>query len=231
MRLHRFYTDQPLEQGREILIADEGTLHQWKHVFRFGEGEQIVLFNGKGGEYLARILSVGRKEAAVYIAEERAVVRKPSRELWLFAALVKKDNFEWIIQKGTELGVTHFVPLLTDRSEKKEFNSERLKKIMIEAAEQSGRTTLPEMHALMSPERAMEHYLMPSLIFHLAGEPLKKSDYDFPQIGAYLGPEGGWSDRELEIFKAKKMQLRTLGSQTLRAETAAVAVSSLLLLG
>src|SRR4051812_13947847 len=128
MRLHRFFTDQPLLTGKEIIVADEGTFHQWKHVFRFGEGDPIVLFNGKDGEFLSRIVSIGKKDAVAYVAEERAAARGPRRELWLFAALVKKDNFEWILQKGTELGVSHFVPLLTDRSEKKDFNSERMKK-------------------------------------------------------------------------------------------------------
>jgi 16S rRNA (uracil1498-N3)-methyltransferase len=230
MRLHRFFADQPLPAGREAMIVNPGILHQWKRVFRLGKGDSIILFNGNGMEYISRIVSLGKNEGIVYVAEERPVAFAPRRELWLFAALVKKDNFEWILQKGTELGVSHFVPLLTDRSEKKDFNSERLKKILIEAAEQSGRATIPELHALIAPERAIEQHLMPSIIFHLEGGAFVRENWDYPQLGAYLGPEGGWSDRELEFFRAKKLPIVSLGSQTLRAETAAIAVSSLLLL-
>ncbi len=230
MRLHRFFTDQPLAVGLETFIIDEGTIHQWKRVFRLEAGDQVVLFNGTDKEYVSRIVSIAARQAVVYIAEERLVAAAPRRELWLFAALVKKDNFEWILQKATELGASHFVPLITDRSEKKDFNSERMKKILVEAAEQSGRGTIPELHALIAPEKAIEQYLMPSIVFHLEGTPFHREEWDFPQVAAYLGPEGGWSDRELEIFNAKKLPILTLGGQTLRAETAAVAVSSLLLL-
>jgi len=230
MRLHRFYADQPLTVGREAMIVDEGTLHQWKRVFRLGQEDQIILFNGNGNEYVSRIVSLGKEEGIVYIAEGRPIAYAPRRELWLFAALIKKDNFEWILQKGTELGVSHFVPLITDRSEKKDFNSERMQKILIEAAEQSGRATVPQLHAMIAPDRAIEHYLMPSIIFHLEGESLDREKFDFPQLGAYLGPEGGWSDRELEMFRAKKLPIVSVGAQTLRAETAAVAISTLLLL-
>ena len=230
MRLHRFYSDQPLQAGRETLVTNENAIHQWKRVFRLGADDSIILFNGTGKEFLSRIVSFGKKDAVVYVAEEKQIPFAPRRELWLFAALVKKDNFEWILQKATELGAAHFVPLITDRSEKKDFNSERLQKIVVEAAEQSGRGTIPEIHGLMAPERAIEHYMMPSVIFHLEGKQFVREEWDFPQIGAYLGPEGGWSDRELEIFKAKNLPILTLGGQTLRAETAAVAVSSLLLL-
>ena len=160
--------------------------------------------------------------------------------MWLIAALIKKDNFEWIIEKATELGVTGIIPVISERSEKKSLNMERGNKILVEASEQSGRVTLPQLknpqslaEVIQSVTQADEEK-MNLISIDPEGKPWPKSgfgQFDSKPAGIFVGPEGGWSDRELEMFKEAGIAIYSIGSQVLRAETAAVAVSSLLLLG
>lgn len=92
------------------------------------------------------------KESAQISVGESRTVPTAKKDVWLCMAIVKKDNFEWIVEKGTEIGVNHFVPVVAERSEKKDLNMERLIKIAREASEQSGRGTVPEIHPVMTLE-------------------------------------------------------------------------------
>ncbi|NDE68149.1 RsmE family RNA methyltransferase, partial [bacterium] len=127
---------------------------QWRKVFRFKAGDKVILFDGSGFDFLCEIQSYtantqGRGEkssescAEVKILEVMNNVVVPVRETSLFCAVLKKDTFEWVVEKATEMGVSRIVPVLAERSEKKNLNIERLQKIIIEASEQSGRGTLP----------------------------------------------------------------------------------------
>ncbi|MFM2357586.1 MAG: hypothetical protein RJA61_323, partial [Candidatus Parcubacteria bacterium] len=137
-----------------------------------------------------------------------------------------------ILEKCTELGVTHFVPIISERSEKKNLNYERAQKIIKEASEQSGRGTLPELGETCVLQDVFEKYPMDFIAFDFSGTKLENNKFQITnsKIGILIGPEGGWTERELQVFKDKHIPLFTLGNQVLRAETAAVAVSSLLLL-
>jgi len=232
MRLHRFFVNQELQAGRETLIVEPDVVHQWKRVFRLRKDDQVVLFDGSGQEFVCRIVALGDDEARVYPAEARPVAYSVSRDVTLFAALIKKDNFEWILQKCTEVGVSRFVPVLSDRSEKKDLNIERAQAIIKEAAEQSGRGSLPELCPVISLDDSLSQYTLPRLAFHLSGEPFAdvRAKFDLPEIGLLIGPEGGWSEREAELFKKHNITVASLGTQVLRAETAAVAASVLFLL-
>ena len=149
----------------------------------------------------------------------------------LFCSLVKKDNFEWVLEKGTELGVSGFVPILSERSEKKNLNMERGKRIIREASEQSGRGVMPNLYGVHDLSRALETFDMDFVAFDPTGKPFDKDDImKGGRIGILIGPEGGWSGSELELFRQKDISVYSLGTQVLRAETAAVSISSLLLL-
>lgn len=163
------------------------------------------------------------------ILETHSVKPIPTK-LSLAVSLIKKDNFEWVIQKGTELGVSEFIPLVSDRSEKKGFNMERAQKIMIEAVEQSGRGDVPAILEPVDVEVFLETEKRGMVVFNTTGiNFFSKNSKEKEDRVACIGPEGGWSEKEIEMFKNKGAEIVKLDTPVLRAETAAVAVATLFL--
>jgi 16S rRNA (uracil1498-N3)-methyltransferase len=232
MRLHRFYITTPISQ-ETFDIADKDLVHQWKKVFRYNVGSQVVLFDGSGADYLCIITSLRNLGASVSVLKKRDLGMRERRNVWLCLALIKKDNFELVVQKATELGVTNIVPLLCEHSEKKNLNMDRLSKIAVEASEQSGRGDIPVIHPVSDISDLLSLGVLPQqkILFHPSGIPFEQfRAVSEPSVCAFVGPEGGWSDAELATFASFNILSISLGSQILRAETAAIAVSSLLLL-
>lgn len=213
-----------------LSITNPDTLHQWKKVFRLQAGNRVILFDGSGKEYECTIEMLSKEKAEVAVGDSKEVPAPP-REVWLCVALIKKDNFEWVAQKATELGVSHIVPILAERSEKKDLNVERLEKIVIEASEQSGRGTLPYIHKALSPEDALTLCAETRFfVFDPSGTSLQDTEkHGSGSVSLFVGPEGGWSDAELAFFSTRSAEVRTLGTYILRAETAAVVSSALFL--
>ncbi|OHA24952.1 MAG: hypothetical protein A3C79_03140 [Candidatus Taylorbacteria bacterium RIFCSPHIGHO2_02_FULL_45_28] len=135
------------------------------------------------------------------------------------------------MEKATELGVTKIIPIMAERSEKKNLNEERLKKIAVEASEQSGRGTVPEIEVIISLEEAVQR--LPrgstSVAFHTEGKPLPLPIRGGTSV-LFIGPEGGWSPKEIEMFHANKIPIFTFGKQVLRSETAVVVTLAKILL-
>ncbi len=230
MRLHRFYTPEEIGDKDSVVIRDSALIHQLLSVFRFTVGGQIILFDNTGFEYYILISSLENGEIMGSVISKKESKNTPARELHLFYSITKKDTFEWVLEKGTELGVTRFIPILSDRSEKKNINIERAEKILIEASEQSGRATLPVLSQIMNLEDAINAEF-PCFAFDPKGDTFTiEHAQNYSPLGIFVGPEGGWTDREIFLFKKNNMRVYSLGHQTLRAETAAVAISSLILL-
>lgn len=232
MRLHRFYIEQKLSPAARVMVKDEKLLHQWRAVLRLKAGDEVILFDGFGADHRCEIASLERKEAMCFVRESVKSAPTPGMELCLFASLIRKDGFEWLLEKATELGVAQIRPVVADRSEVKKLNVDRAKEIVREAAEQSGRGSLPALYGPMElPNVFKEYRFFSSVAFDPHGDVFKKDIYvGEKKLGAFIGPEGGWSARELEFFRAKEIPVYSLGAPTLRAETAAVAVTALLLL-
>ena len=236
MRLHNFFIDQKIGEAKIIRLEDAELLHQLKNVFRLEKGEEIVLLDNSGFQFRSKIELLSKKEGIFEVLEVTENKVKPMRGVCLCVSMIKKDNFEWILEKGTELGVSYFIPIISERSIKTNFNHERGLKIIKEAAEQSGHGKLPGLYDVISLETALEggkKDKFPSIAFHVSEDEGKKFDpktVDPKMTAVYIGPEGGWSDAEVELFKKYGVEIYSLGSQTLRAETAAIAVSSLMLL-
>lgn len=231
MRLHRFFVDKThIKEGLITLPCGYEPAHQWTKVFRYETGDRVILLDNSGVEYVAQFLNVGTKEVKLEIVEHHQNTYKPKRKIILCMAIVKKDNFETVLEKCTELGVTDFVPVLAERSEKKNLNIERANKILKEASEQSGKGVMPVLHEIMKLHEALEKFTMDSVAFDPEGKRFESKDFDKDPVVVYIGPEGGWSDDELELFKMRNIHIASLGEAVLRAETAAIAVSSLLLL-
>ena len=231
MRLHRFYIDKKIGDEEKITLTNPELIHQLANVFRFKAGDKVILFDGSGFEYETEILSLNKKEILLKVIgkEER---KDGSKKVSLYLSLIKKGNFELAIEKCTEIDVTEIHPIISERSEKKDLNLERLNKIVKEASEQSGRVTLPEVFEITDLEKAVSQAVAEGkvcIVFHTevnqTENPIKSNN-----VAIFVGPEGGWTDKEMEMFKKNNFQILSLGQNVLRAETAAIVASSLFLI-
>lgn len=235
MRLHRFYVTEPIGSKKEVTVYSDELANQLSRVFRLKTGDRVVLFDGSGFDYECVISDIRKDDknlVTFHVGKSmpsRFMPARDGREIILCAAVVKKDIFEWIVEKATELGVTKIIPVMAERSEKKNLNAERLNKIAIEASEQSGRGTVPEIAPITDLAQALKLVAdsrVPALAFHLEGESLSKHASTGP-VALFIGPEGGWSPEEVKMFHTNKIRTVSLGAQVLRAETAVVAALSL----
>ena len=230
MKLHRFYIPAPTELKHDFWLKDERLIHQWRKVLRFGAGQQVVLFDGVTQDRLYKIVEITEREA--HLQQVTDLERKvPSKDIYLLWSLLKKDKNDWVLQKCTELGVSHFIPLLADRSEKTGFNSERAEKIIIEATEQCGRSDIPTVREPMHIQTALDE-LSEKVELYICeqSDHLPPTTYHLPHaVGVLVGPEGGWSDAEKALFQDKQIKHLNLHDFTLRAETAAIAAVTKLL--
>ena len=223
MRLHRFFIDEPITDT-QVVVTNADLIHQWKHVFRYLAGAQVILCDGSGYEFKAMINSFSNREVVCEVVSKRKG-NVPERDLWLFLALIKKDRFEMAVEKATELGVTHVVPVKALRSTPMNINKERLENIVREASEQSGRSDIPIIHNSLSFADALklaEEEHIATIMFDPSGEPLETFPVNlYERVALFIGPEGGWDKTEIEESDAKVF---SLGTFILRAETAVVAV-------
>ncbi len=242
MRLHRFYTSQTIGSEKEVTIHSPELLNQISKVFRLKTGDSVILFDGSGNDYQCIISDLDKNDKGlVTFRVEKSYPSRymPDREIVLCAAVVKKDTFEWIVEKATELGVTKIIPIMAERSEKKNLNEERSKKIAIEASEQSGRGNVPIIHPIISLKETVEwvkEKKIQAIAFHLEGELYRGATSlggtsISEALELFVGPEGGWSPEEVVMFHKNNIPLVSLGNQVLRAETAVVAALSLVMLG
>lgn len=225
MRLHRFYIPQKIGIGNEIKVDSAELCNQLKRVFRLKTGDTIVVFDGSGSDYECRIADFGKDSITLDVQNVSRSRYTPTRQLRLYAAVVKKDNFEWIVEKATELGATHIIPVLAERSEKKNVNETRLKKIAVEASEQSGRGSVPEVMPLCSLQDALSQCVGAIYAFHTDGNPANNEGFK-GDLSVFIGPEGGWSPQEIDLFTKSDARIICLGPHVLRAETAVIAALS-----
>lgn len=222
MRTHRFYF--PGELPDLLHVSDSALVHQWRRVLRILEGQEVRLFDGRGKERTYRVAEYTKDHGASLAFVREELARFPTHSVTLFFALLKKEKSEWVIQKGTELGATRFVPVISDRTEKTGCSLERMRKIAIEAAEQCGRSDIPEITSPASLRSVLEQYKgeMTLVVCHEGGGRDVRANVAGP-VGCLVGPEGGWSDAEIELFSSSGIPLVSLGEFTLRAETACIA--------
>ena len=216
--MHRFFSEK-LEVDRDIL-------RQLKNVLHFQKGERFILFDGSGYDFISEFDGSGAK-----ILEKVLNRREPERKIFLCQSLLKKDKMEWVFQKGTEVGVFEFVPVLPARSVKKDFNKVRAEKIIREAAEQSGRAVLPQVHDVLDFKAALEFVQKERLAGVIADPNSKKHILETlkePTMALFIGPEGGFAPEEIEEAKECGFKAVSLGKLNLRSETAAIIASAFL---
>ncbi len=225
MKLHRFYLDRDLVH--DFWTDDKELFHQWTRVMRFQEGREVVLFNAERETRLYQIEKIGNDAIHLKLVTEMEP-SLPEKDIYLCFSLLKKDKIDWVLQKGTELGVSHFVPLMCDRTEKTGWNHERAQKIVTEAAEQCGRSDIPRLREPITPQTLINELGDEVDIFIAErGEKHLELIANCKKLAIMTGPEGGWSDEEKAYFVEKRIPHVSLSSFTLRAETAAIAAAAL----
>lgn len=226
----RLFVPGPLAAGLAVSI-EEGQAHYLAKVMRVAPGDGVVLCDDVTGEWAAAVVSVGKREV---VAEPRDLLRQREQvpDFWLCAALLKKPNFDLVLEKATELGVRRIQPVVTRRCVADKLNPERALTIVTEAAEQCARTALPELAPVARLEALLRAWPQERALFFAdeqGGAPAASAfaGQDGP-AALLVGPEGGFDDEERALIRAQP-QARpiTLGPRILRGETASIAATAL----
>ncbi len=226
MKVHRFIGNFNLDK-KISAITDKEIYNQIKNVLRLRPGEEIILGDGKGREARAEIKDFGKQSVSVNVLRTEANQNEPEMKAVLYAAVLKKENFELVAAKAVEAGVVEIVPVITARTVKTNLRVDRLEKIIREAAEQSGRGILPVVGKILKFSEALAHAEEndANLFFeiHAPRFEQRKLAIDVSRrVGVWIGPEGGWDEEEIKMAEEKNFQIVSLGKLTLRAETAAI---------
>jgi 16S rRNA (uracil1498-N3)-methyltransferase len=242
----RYYVSQPIQGDRVTLVESEA--HHLARVMRAQPGTEVVLFDGTGGEFTARVEQVTRHEVVLSVGARIEIDREPALRVTLGVALPKGDRQRWLIEKAVELGVARLVPIETKRgvAQPAANTLDRLERAVIESAKQCGRNRLMEIAA----PRTWQEFVRtapanaPRLVAHPASAvgatmvaPTALHKICQPQlmpsgseIWLAVGPEGGLTDEEIQEALTRGWQAVDLGSRILRVETAALALAAYCLL-
>jgi len=229
----RLFVESPLADGAQVTLTD-AQAHYLLRVMRAGEGDRLLVFNGKDGEWRAAIAQA-KKHTATLVCEAQTAPQTEVPDLWLVFAPIKKTPADYVAQKATELGVRVLQPVLTHRTIARRVNTTRLMSNAIEAAEQSGRVSVPEVREAIGLEALLRSWPHERRIIFCdeAGDAqpiadaLSKTKGDGPWA-VLTGPEGGFDPEERSLLRANAFVVPvTLGPRIMRADTASLAALSL----
>ncbi|RPF70811.1 16S rRNA (uracil(1498)-N(3))-methyltransferase [Aurantiacibacter spongiae] len=226
----RLFIEDRLAPGARIEL-DKAQTRYLTTVMRRQEGDPVRVFDDATGDYVARIVQAGGARCTLEV-EEKLAGREQVPDLWLCAAPVHKDNFALVAEKASELGVRRLLPVVTQRCQHARVNEDRLRKRMIEAAEQCERSALPKLGATQKLAALLGRWPADRTLFvcdETGGAPAARAFADISGPAAILiGPEGGFAPEEREaILALPQSRGIALGPRILRAETAAIAAVSL----
>ena len=223
----RLYFSKELKTNLISNLSNEQS-HYIKNVMRLKLGDTISLFNSTNGEWRVKIVRHNR-ENTEFKVEKLIENKKLENDLWLAFSPIKKNYLDMMIQKTTELGIQKFIPILSERTIVKEINTSRLKKIIVEASEQSNRISIPKIESLQPLKNFLDKYPNNgSLIFcdiNCEKSDLKNflSKKKWGPVCILIGPEGDFSEKERQlIIEKKEIFSLSLANNLLRAETAAI---------
>jgi 16S rRNA (uracil1498-N3)-methyltransferase len=245
--MHRFFIPPNWLHGSSVILRDP-VAHQIRAVLRMRPGARIIVLDNRGWEYEVELVEVRNEQSKGTVKEKRPATGEPGARITLYQCLLKKDNFEWVLQKGTEIGVARFVPVISQRTVIPDLESvrgsklSRWERIITEAAEQSRRGLLP----VLDEPLAFADAVSESDSYHLALIPWEQEEARHirgalaafraadrpaaePEIALFIGPEGGFTDDEIAQAVQEGALPVTLGRRILRAETAAVTAALLTL--
>ena len=228
----RLFVSADLHADGEVPLR-AGQVHQLRTVLRLGEGDRVLIFNGRDGEWLASIEALSR--GAGYLScVERVREQNVVPDIWLLFAPLKRERTDWMAEKGAEIGCRRILPVITARTNSRRVRTDRLQAHAVEAAEQCGLLAVPEI----APAEALGQILDAwprdrRLLFcdeRGGGVPIREALSDHPAgmpWAVLVGPEGGFLETEAERIGAMPSSVSvSLGPRVLRADTAAVAALS-----
>ncbi|WP_297834876.1 16S rRNA (uracil(1498)-N(3))-methyltransferase [Thermomonas sp.] len=230
MRLTRCYLDQPLDVGTTVILPESAAQHLIR-VLRLREGDACMLFNGDGHDHDARIVAIGKRETQAEITARRRIDNESPLRITLLQGIARGEKMDWIVQKATELGVARILPVASERSDVRLDEARAHKRhahwqeIAISACEQSGRAVLPELLPTQPLASATRRCDGTGFILDPASAASIKSVASTLSTASTLaiGPEGGWSPRDLEQLREAGFCGLRLGPRVLRTETAGIA--------
>ena len=224
----RLFVPGPLAHGARLSI-EGGQAHYLARVMRAATGDAVVLCDDQTGEWAARVIEAGKREVLVEL-ETQLRPREDVPDFTLCAALLKKDRFDLVLEKATELGVAELRPVVTRRCVADKLNAERASAIVTEAAEQCARTALPALAAPVALAKLLADWPADRTLYfadELGGEPAAKVFVGSMKAGLLIGPEGGFDETERDAIRAlSQARAITLGPRILRGETAALAATA-----
>lgn len=240
---HRFFIPPNCLTPPTVRLPGEAA-HQIKTVLRLQPGAEIIVLDNSGQEWRVRLTSLGKHEVAGEIITQQPAQSEPTVQVNLYQGTLKGQKFEWVLQKGTELGVSRFTPVICQRSVVYKAHDltekyPRWQRIIQEAAEQSRRGRLPDLAPVLTLTEAIPQInqlprpdslaLMP---WEEANSPSLKTilaEAKPAHVSVFIGPEGGFAPEEAALAQAAGVRLVKLGPRILRAETAGLAVCSVIL--
>jgi len=218
---------------------DDPLSHRLRSVLRMRKGDIVVLLDGRGYEYEAVLEDVDGPAVRARVRERRPGLPEPPVDVVLYQSVIKGDRFDWVLEKGTELGVTRFVPIIVERSVVRPSSGpsargERWQRIVTEAAEQCGRSRLPVVAPVTEIADAFasaaglcllpweeESVLGLRAALRQEVESLKATER--PIVSLFIGPEGGFTEKEVRGARSRGVRVVSLGRRILRSETAGIA--------
>ncbi|WP_343596470.1 16S rRNA (uracil(1498)-N(3))-methyltransferase [Acinetobacter sp.] len=231
---NRFYIETALDVNERVMLT-ETVFHHWVRVLRAQLGQQAILFNGQGGEYLVELDEINKKNAFVRVLSFQADDRTPHFQALLGQVMSKGDRMDYAIQKATELGVAQIQLLTSDRCEMRlKYDRDQKKldhwqSIAIAACEQCGMNRVPQ---ILPPISLNEWFAQPlpetKLVLAPNKQALQLSATQIAQVALLIGPEGGLSEAEIETANQAGFQNWCIGERVLRTETAPVVALSIL---
>ena len=233
--MHRFFLDFNKLGAGEIELFDKEFVFQVFKVLRFRVGETLILFNQNSDDFIYKIIGVNKNCVRLSFLSSVSNVSVSKRKIRLFFSMTKQmEKMEFVLQKCTELGVSEFFPLISQRTERGVLEKkERLLRILKEATEQCGENKIPLLHE----ERELKDEFLSDrkgfvpVFAHLNGDDFIYNKFmDFCNIDIFIGPEGGFSDEEFVSAKKFGFNCLKFSERVFRAETASIAISSLFLL-
>src|SRR5438270_11563418 len=222
--LPRLFVRQKLSDGATVPL-DAGQVNYLGNAMRLGVGAGLLVFDGESGEWLARIADAGKKRMTLAV-ERRTREPEAIPDVWLAFAPVKRAQTDWLVEKATELGAARLLPVITQRTIAERVRLDRRRAIAIEAAEQCGRTRLPEIAApvALKPFLANRDEARRLYCADEAGGEAPATAFAVGPALILTGPEGGFTEEERTLVRAQPNSVPiSLGPRILRAETAALA--------
>ncbi len=235
--MNRFFLSSDSFQNSKVIFPTDRS-HQISRVLRLKVGDQVIVLDNHGYEYFTELTKLDARGCEGETQKKQKCPNEPAAHLHLLLALTQREKFEWILQKCTEIGVGSFTPLICERSLSQDVDLnpkklERWSRIVMEAAEQSQRAIIPEIHRPVLLRNCLDLKYPQKLVAfedeHTTSIHNCLSSINCADIALMIGPEGGFSENEINLAVENDWKLVTLGKRILRMETAAIVASTLVL--